>query len=237
MQPSAISTTAQILVTTLAPSRWLPETCRALFSKRTNYSYIKSELPTAPTAPPVLECCSDVQATSSGIYPQAVLRQRLLWLVSRPVLLTLRPCPSRSAAMPRDTHHAQAHQKIISPRGLESKPYSLHASSLGVTGGKGRQGPARACCGRLRGTQRVWISGSFRQQNSPRATGCAGRQGPVVTFVDMAVLHGGRHNGFGFQEVSGNNKTARRGCAERRAPAKKTARNCPGNGPVCAIPR
>ena len=72
------------------------------------------------------------------------MRQRLLWLVSRPVLSTLRPCPSRSAAMPRDTHHAQAHQKIISPRGLESKPDSLHASSLGVTGGKGRQGPVVA---------------------------------------------------------------------------------------------
>ena len=61
-----------------------------------------------------------------------------------------------------------------------------------------------------------------------RATGCAGRQGPVVTFVDMAVLHGGRHNGFGFEAVSGNNKTARRGCAERRAPAKKNCPKLPG---------
>ena len=34
-QPSAILTTAQILVTTLAPSRWLPETFRALFSPKT----------------------------------------------------------------------------------------------------------------------------------------------------------------------------------------------------------
>ena len=37
-----------------------------------------------------------------------------------------------------------------------------------------------------------------------RATGCAGR----VTFVDMAVLHGGRHKGFGLQAVSGSNEKA-----------------------------
>ena len=37
-QPSAISTTAQILATTLAPSRWLPETFRApFFPNNTNF--------------------------------------------------------------------------------------------------------------------------------------------------------------------------------------------------------
>ena len=35
VQPSAISTIAQLLVTTLAPSRWLPETFRALFVPKT----------------------------------------------------------------------------------------------------------------------------------------------------------------------------------------------------------
>ena len=35
VQPSAISTIAQLLVTTLAPSRWLPETFRAFFMRKT----------------------------------------------------------------------------------------------------------------------------------------------------------------------------------------------------------